>query len=420
MKKKIACVLITFTVTYLAVFSSNQSSLQFDTPRSQSLYSFDLILSALAETPPSHVGHGSISPSEPKPADPWAALDEKTTVEIPTDKQQLIGVKTVAASIQPLNRAIRTIGRIEYDERRLATINTKIEGWIEKLYINATGEFVENGAPVAEIYSPELYATQLEFLNIIQWTRNKSFAPTQPRLYYKKDSSFSDMLVRDAKAMLAAARQRLKLWDISDAQIQKIEKSGTPIRTLTISSPVSGTVLQKSALEGMRVMPGEKILDLVDLSTVWVVADIYESDLPFVKIGQKATISLSYFPGKKFESVIDFLYPTLAGETRTAKARFTIPNQGGELKPSMYSDVVIFIDLGSRLVVPQAAVIDTGDRHLVYVDTGEGNFEPREVTTGIRAEGLIEVTSGVDAGDKLASEANFLIDSEARLKGVVQ
>jgi Cu(I)/Ag(I) efflux system membrane fusion protein len=192
------------------------------------------------------------------------------------------------------------------------------------------------------------------------------------------------------------------------------------MRTLTIYSPVSGNVLQKPALQGMRVMPGEKLLDLVDLSTVWVVADIYEPDLPFVKTGQQATIALSSFGQKKFESTIDFLYPTLAGETRTAKARFTIPNPDGKLKPQMYSDVEINIDLGSALTVSVAAVINTGDRHLVYVDQGGGQYEPREVTTGIRADGLIELTTGVEAGERVVSEANFLIDSEARLKGLVQ
>ncbi|EKD38141.1 MAG: Efflux transporter, RND family, MFP subunit, partial [uncultured bacterium] len=373
-----------------------------------------------------HSGHGGappesgrLAPATPAAADPWAEFEEKKVVEIPVDKQQLIGVKTATASVQPLHRLIRTIGRIEYDERRLTTVNTKIEGWIEKLYINATGDFVKTGAPVAEIYSPELYATQQEFLNVLQWTRKDTSAPAPRSLHYGKDSSFSAMLSRDADSMLEAARQRLRLWDIAPAQIAKIERTGTPIRTLTIASPVSGYVLQKPALQGMRVMAGEKLLDLIDLSTVWVVADIYEYDLPFVKTGQKATINLSYFAGKTFESTIDFLYPTLAGETRTAKARFTIANPGGELKPQMYSDVEIFIDLGEKLAIPESAVINTGNRRLVYVDTG-GAFEPREVTTGIKAEGMIEVTEGITAGDKVAVEANFLIDSEARLKGLVQ
>jgi len=402
-------ILMIFFSLFLAV------SLNFSTPP------------ASAQSQGGHAGHGGTPPPEPAAPtsapdadDPWAEFEDTTTIEIPVDKQQLIGVKTATAAIQPLHRLIRTIGRIEYDERRLTTVNTKIEGWIEKLYVSATGDYVESGAPVAEIYSPELYATQQEFLNVLQWTQKNKNAAASRSLNYGKDSNFAEMLNRDAESMLEAARQRLRLWDISPAQIKKIEQTGKPIRTLTISSPAGGYVLRKAALQGMRVMAGEKLLDLIDLSTVWVVADIYEYDLPFVQTGQKATINLSYFAGKTFESTIDYLYPTLAGETRTAKARFTIPNPGGELKPQMYSDVEIFIDLGEKLAIPEEAVINTGNRRLVYVDNGEGLFEPREVTTGMKAEGFVEVTAGLEAGEKVASEGNFLIDSEARLKGLVQ
>jgi membrane fusion protein, copper/silver efflux system len=377
----------------------------------------------------SHASHGDAkaSPSQvakPEVAAPAAADefgDDAPTIEIPADRQKLIGVKTVVAAVIPLQRTIRTIGRIEYDERGLATINTKIEGWIEKLHVNYTGDYVKKGAPVAEIYSPELYATQQEFLNVLAWTGKKPAASNTSKPYYEKQEvEFPDLLARDAQAMVKASRQRLKLWDISDAQIDRIVKSGIPIRTLTIYSPVSGFVVQKAALQGMRVMPGEKLVDIVDLSTLWVVADIYEKDVPLVKIGQKATISLSNFPGKKIESTIDYIYPLLSGETRTVKARFTIKNLSGELKPQMFTDVLIAIDLGQRLALPEAAVINTGKRRIVYLDHGDGLFEPRDVTTGVRAEGMIEITGGLAPGEKVASQANFLIDSEARLKGVVQ
>lgn len=374
---------------------------------------------AVAKAQTGHEGHGGAPPAAPqKPADdPWAEFETKT-IEVPTDRQQLIGVKTATAEFRPLTRHIRTIGRIEYDERKLTTINTKIEGWLEKLYINATGEFVKKGAPVADIYSPELYATQQEYLNVLQWTKKTGDAGRRPS-YYGGSTGISDMLAHDAESMREAARQRLRLWDISEAQIDRIARTGKPIRTLTIVSPASGYVLNKPALQGMRVMAGEKLLDVIDLSTVWVVADIYEYDLPIVQIGQKATIGLSYFSGKEFESTIEYLYPTLAGETRTAKARFTIPNPGGLLKPQMYTDVVLRIDLGEKLAIPETAVINTGARQLVYVDQ-EGAFEPREVATGKRAQGFVEITEGLAEGDRVAAEANFLLDSEARLKGVVQ
>ncbi|MBI3592434.1 MAG: efflux RND transporter periplasmic adaptor subunit [Nitrospirae bacterium] len=333
-------------------------------------------------------------------------------------------MKTAIASVRSLKKIIRTVGRIEYDERRLSTVNTKIEGWIEKLYIDYTGRYVKRGEPLAEIYSPELIATQQEFLNTLKWAKSKNNPPSPPFSKGGKgglpDESVSSLLAKDADAVLEAAKQRLKLWDITDAQINKIQETGKPVRTLTLYSPVSGYVVQKMALQGMRVMPGEKLFDVADLSTVWIVSDIYEYELPLIKTGQTANIMLSYFPGKEFSSKIDYVYPALSGETRTAKVRFTISNPGGQLKPQMFTNVEVKINLGKRLVIPEDAVIDTGMRQIVYVDKGEGNFEPREVTAGIKAEGMIEIIKGLKSGEKVASSANFLIDSEARLKGIVK
>ena len=334
--------------------------------------------------------------------------EEAPAVEIPLDRQQLIGVKTVAASVKPLQKIIRTVGRIEYDERNLATVNTKIEGWIERLYVNYTGKYVKKGEPLAEIYSPELVATQQEFLNALRWAK--------PGL--DKDSSVGILLSKDAEAIIEAAKQRLRLWDIDDAQIKKIEETGKPIRTLTIFSPASGYVVLKAALQGMRVMPGEKLFDVADLSTVWVVSDIYEYEVHLIKTGQTAKISLSYFPGREFSSTIDYIYPSLAGDSRTAKVRFTIVNPGGQLKPQMFTNVEIKINLGHKLVIPESAVLDTGIRQIVYVDKGEGYFEPREVMLGLKAEGMAEVLKGIKAGEKVAFSGNFLIDSEAQLKGI--
>lgn len=334
---------------------------------------------------------------------------EAPTVEIPEDKQQLIGVKTVKASVKAMNRLIRTVGRIEYDERKLATVNTKVEGWIEKLHVDYTGRYVKKGEPLAEIYSPELVATQQEFINTLRWANQSKEV---------KDERTAMLLTKDAQAILEASKARLRLWDIRDEQIAMIERSGKPLRTLTVYSPVSGFVVQKMALLGMRVMPGEKLFDVADLSTLWVMADIYEYELPLIKIGQTARIGLSYFPGREFSSRIDYVYPALAGETRTAKVRFTIPNPEGVLKPQMFTNVEIRINLGNRLTIPAEAVIDTGVRQIVYVDKGEGNFEPREVMLGFRTEDTVEIIRGIKAGEKVAASANFLIDSEAQLKGV--
>ena len=285
----------------------------------------------------------------------------------------------------------------------------KFEGWIEKLHVDYTGRYVKKGEPLAEIYSPELIATQQELINLIKWTKQSKEV---------KDENISRMLSKDSETIVEAAKQRLRLWDISDAQIKKIEETGKPIRTLTLYSPVSGYVVQKMAFQGMKVMPGEKLFDIVDLSSVWMISDIYENEISLIREGQTATISLSYFPGKDFTSKIDYIYPALSADTRTSKVRFTIPNPGGKLKPQMFTNVEIKIPIGKKLAVPDEAVLDTGMRQIVYVDKGEGNFEPREVMLGVRAEGFREVLAGLKAGEKVASSATFLIDSEAQLKNV--
>ena len=366
---------------------------------------------AIAQTP-SMPGMPGMPAETPQPVPTAPSASPKKTAEVPSlqippEKQQLIGVKTVEVSLKPMEKVIRTVGRIEYDERRLATVNTKVEGWIERLYVDYTGKYVKKGGPLAEIYSPELFATQQEFINLVKWSKTQ------------KTEGFGKMLAQDAQQILEAARERLRLWDITDSQIKKIEESGKPIRTLTIYSPVSGYIVQKMALQGMRVMPGEKLFDVADLSTVLVIADIYEYELPLIKMGDTARINLSYFPGKEFFSTIDLIYPTLSEETRTTKVRFTIPNPDGALKPNMYTDVQVKIDLGTKLAIPAEAVIDTGERHVVYVDKGGGNFEPREVALGLKENGLVEVIRGLNGGERVASTANFLIDSEAKLKGVV-
>lgn len=363
-----------------------------------------------------HAGHTMQAPAAVEKQDAKSqATQEKVTeeapqVEISSQQQQLIGVKTVKVSLKPIQKVIRTVGRIEVDERKQTTINTKIEGWIEKLYVDYTGRYVKKGEPLVEIYSPELLATQQEFLGVLKWTAQPGDK--------KKDDTLGLMITKDATASLDAARQRLRLWDISDAQIKQIQQSGNPVRTLTLYSPVSGFVTQKMAVQGMKVMPGEKLFDIADLSTLWIIAYIYEYELPFVKAGQPARITLSYFPGKELSSKIDYIYPTISADTRTTKVRLTLPNPGGQLKPQMFTNVEIRISLGKRLVIPESAVIDTGTSQVVYVEKGDGAFEPREVELGLRADGAVEVLRGIKAGEKVVSSANFLIDSEAQFRGI--
>ena len=388
-----------------------------------------------------HAGHAAQPPAAvekqkteklqaPQPAPQEETTEEIPQVEISSEQQQLIGVKTVKVSLKPLQKVIRTVGRMEADERRLATINTKIEGWIEKLHVDYTGRYVKKGEPLAEIYSPELLATQQEFISTLKWAGKQIGAVQPPDAAHSGHdhssqatgnepvSELQKMLAKDAGAALDAARQRLRLWDISEAQIKHIEQTGKPVRTLTLYSPVSGFVTQKMAIQGMKVMPGEKLFDIADHSTLWIIADIYEYELPFVKVGQPARIPLSYFPGRQFSSQIDYIYPAISTDTRTAKIRLTLPNPGGTLKPQMFTNVEIRINLGEKLVIPESAVIDTGTSQVVYVEKGEGAFEPREVMLGIRADGTVEVLQGIKVGEKVVSSANFLIDSEAQLKGI--
>ena len=353
-----------------------------------------------------HEGHSSPPAGAPQEA---AAPAEAPMVEIPADKQQLMGVRTVVVAPRQIGKIIRTVGRVEYDERKLATVSMKFEGWIEKLYADYTGKHVRKGEPLADVYSPELLATQQELLNTVRWVRSSGEV---------KDGAVSSMLARDADKIMEAARQRLRLWDVSDEQIKAIEDTGKTVRALTIHSPVDGTVIQKYAVLGLRVMPGEKLFDIADLSTVWITADVYEQELPLIMAGETARVSLSSLPGRELSAKIEFINPTLAGDTRTVKVRLTLPNPGGRLRPQMFTNVEIKAGLGRRLAVPDDAVLDTGVRQIVYVDKGEGMFEPREVKLGLRAEGYREVLSGLKAGEKVARSATFLIDSEAQLKGV--
>lgn len=335
--------------------------------------------------------------------------EEPVAVEIPPDKQQLIGVKTTLVKLMPVQKSIKTIGTINVDEKAIYSVNTKFEGWIERLYVNATGLYVKKGDPLVEVYSPELYLTQMELLNAIKWKARIS-----------EDSDLYKLLLKDIESILDASKRRLKLWDITDEQIKKIEESGVPFKTLTIYSPASGYVMKKPAIEGMRIMPGDRLFEIADLSSVWVIADIYEYELPLIDVGQDAEITLSYLPGKVFKAKIEFVYPYLSGDTRTLKVRFTLQNRDGLLKPQMFTDVIIKRDLGKRLIIPEDAVLDTGLRQLVYVDKGDGYFEPRKVTLGLRADGVVEVIKGLKAGERIASSATFLIDSEAKLKGLIK
>jgi Cu(I)/Ag(I) efflux system membrane fusion protein len=325
------------------------------------------------------------------------------TVQISPQKQQLIGVKFGTVEMKPLEKAIRTVGRVDYDEKRIVTVSPKIGGWIEDLYVDFTGKFVKQGDPLFTIYSPELVSTQEEYLLAIQAKKSLSKSP------FPEVASSGNSLAESAK-------RRLKLWDINDDQIKTLEETGQAKKTLTFYSPFSGFVLEKSAYKGMNVMPGVALYKLADLSVVWLYADVYEYELPFVRLGQQASVQLASMPGETFTGRAVYIYPSLNPETRTAKVRFEIPNPQGKVKPEMYANVEIKIRLGQKLAVPEGAIIDTGLRQIAIVDKGSGYFEPREVKVGSKVEGYYEVIKGLKAGERVVTSANFLIDSESKLK----
>jgi Cu(I)/Ag(I) efflux system membrane fusion protein len=325
------------------------------------------------------------------------------TVQVSPERQQLIGVKFGTVEMRALEKVIRTVGRIDYDEKRLVTISPKIGGWIEDLFVDFTGRFVQQGEPLLTIYSPELVSTQEEYLLALRAKKDLIKSP------------FPEV-AGSGSSLAESARRRLKLWDITDDQIKALEESGQPKKTLTLYSAFSGIVLEKIAYKGMNVMPGVALYKLADLSVVWLYADIYEYELPFIRLGQEAAIQLSYLPGEIFTGKAIYIYPYLDPNTRTAKVRFEFPNPHGKLKPEMYANVEIKVHLGRKLAVPEGAIIDTGLRQLAIIDKGSGYFEPREVRVGAKVDNYYEVIRGLKAGERVVTSANFLIDSESKLK----
>jgi RND family efflux transporter, MFP subunit len=323
-------------------------------------------------------------------------------VQLSPVQRQLIGVTYGTVAKKPLTKVIRTVGRVEYDERRLAEVTLKIAGWIHDLFVNYTGKRVQQGQPLLTIYSPDLVSAQEEYLLALR---------TRERL---KDTRVPGAL-ESAESLVKASRNRLLLWDLTPTQIRALEESGKPQLYQTIYSPITGYAIEKMALKGHRVEPGMPLYKIADLSTVWVHADIYEYELPFIQEGQEATITLTYYPGAVWGGTIDYIYPYLDTQTRTNKVRFVVPNPEHKFKPGMYANMELKLNLGERLSVPESAVLHSGVRKLVFIDRGQGLLEPREVTLGTQTEGYWEVLSGLKEGERIARSGNFLIDSESKL-----
>jgi Cu(I)/Ag(I) efflux system membrane fusion protein len=328
-------------------------------------------------------------------------------VKISTDKVQKLGVKSEAVALRDLTRTVRAVGTIQVDERQVYTVAPKFEGWIERLQVNTTGQYVEQGQALMEVYSPDLVAAQQEYIISL-----KGVEAT-------KDGS--PEIQASMRQLATSTLQRLRNWDISEEELKRLQKEGAGRQTLTLRSPVSGVVLEKPALKGMRFMPGEVLYKISNLSSLWLLADIFEQDLALVRSGQEARITVNAYPGKVFAGKVAFVYPTLTPETRTAKLRIELANPGGQLKPAMYASVELLTGRarGKALAVPDSAVLDSGTRQIVLVQRGEGLFEPRVVKLGMRADGYVEVLDGIQAGENVVVSANFLIDSESNLKAAL-
>jgi Cu(I)/Ag(I) efflux system membrane fusion protein/cobalt-zinc-cadmium efflux system membrane fusion protein len=320
-----------------------------------------------------------------------------------------MGVRTEKVKRVGISRSIRALGTVTYDERKIHTVNTKFDGWIERLYVDFVGERVKRGQPLFDIYSPELVSAQEEYRLALEQHRKLAGSPYQS--------------VREsAKRLLSASRKRLAYWDLTKSQIERIETGGDVRKTVTVYSPANGVVIEKQAFEGHFVKAGAHQYEIADLSTVWVDAEIYEYELPFIEEGMPAEMELSYIPGRTYRGRVIFVYPFLTPETRTARLRVEFENPEGDLKPDMYANVFLESAVAKDAVaVPQEAVIDSGVRQIVFVARGKGRFEPREIRIGAEGgEGRYQVLDGLEAGEEVVVSAQFMLDSESRLREAIQ
>ncbi len=317
---------------------------------------------------------------------------------------RLSGVQVVSAVQEKIQRALRTVGLVVPDETRIHRVQTKVGGWVETLLVNYMGQLIKKGSPILSIYSPELLSSQEEFIK----TRQSAL---------RSASDAGDRT--SAQRLRQSAQRRLELFDVPPDFIKELERTGNPQRTVTLLSPADGFVTAKDIFPGQEVKPGMELYTVTDLSVVWVDAEVYEYETRDVHVGQEGVLTTTYDPSLLLTGKIAYIYPYLNRESRTLKLRFDFDNKDLRLKPGMYVDVNLMIDYGEGIVIPDSAVIDSGTRQVVFVDKGEGRFEPREVKAGVRSEGKTQVLSGLSAQDRVVIKANFLLDSESRLRALI-
>lgn len=347
--------------------------------------------------------------SAPPAAGAPATTDATPRVDVLLDprRRQLIGVRMVAAKRTSMAPTIRAVGLVRYDETRLADINLKVEGWIRDLHVDYTGQFVNKGQPLFTLYSPELLTTQNEYLLALK---------TREQL---AQSQIPDARER-ADQLIAAARQRLTLWDLPPEQLRALEETREAQTEVMFRSPVDGFVIEKQALQGLHVTVGQSLYKIADLSAVWVEADVYETEVARVHVGERAMVTLDAYPGERFGGRVIYIYPYVDEKTRTNKVRYEFANRGGRLKPGMYANVELSTAARVGVTVPTDAVLDSGKEQIVFVAQGDGYFEPRRVTIGRRLGTDIEILEGVKDGEQVAAGATFFLDSESQLRASLQ
>jgi multidrug efflux pump subunit AcrA (membrane-fusion protein) len=329
------------------------------------------------------------------------------TVQLTADQLRQFGITFGTVDMRTLENEVRTVGVVTFDETRMAQVAPKFGGFVERLHVDFTGQPVRRGQPLLEIYSPELVAAQEELLvaRRLERTMDESTVPGVPA---------------GSSNLLAAATRRLRLWDISEAQIEEILRTGEVRRTLTLHAPASGVVVEKNVVEGQAIQAGQTLYTIADLSEVWIDAELREAEAASVREGSGATIELAAFPGRSFKGRVEYVYPTLQEASRTLRARVAVANSEGRLKPGMYATVRITTPTGRALTVPTSAVIRTGERSMVFVDMGGGSLMPHEVETGRRGDEYVEILSGVEPGQRVVTSAQFLLDSESNLAEVMK
>ena len=346
---------------------------------------------------------------EPKYADQDTA-DDSGTIRIDPTQIQNIGVVSTPAVVEDIFRTSRTVGILDYDAERISWVNTKYEGWIEKVHVNYVGQEVRRGQALFEIYSPDLVSTQEEYLRALEYVDSM-------------EASGREQTLRQAEALLRSARERLGFWDVSAEQVQALETSRTVQRTLTVHAPAGGIVaeIMQDSLEGMYVKSGMDLYKIADLSTVWVHADIYETDLPWVRAGMQAVVSFRNDPEQVYRGKVLYLYPELNKQTRTLKVCVAVPNPKRRMRPGMYADVSLQgPNIKGAVIIPRSAVLRTGERDLVFLDLGEGRFRPREVRMGVAGEGdRIQILEGIESGQEVVVQAQFMLDSESRIQEAI-